>query len=113
MNSSITEKIEFPDFNQVEEVCRKKIIEKFPKYKNSWKDDPVTLDWWGKRLNEEIKEIFTAKSVEEYVDEIPDAINILVMMYNNAVKKCSKCNNTVVSWHSIGGEIVCMGCYIS
>ena len=110
-----TEKIEFPDFKEIEEKCREKIIKKFPEYKNSWKDEdePLTLDWWGKRLRKEIEEIFSAKSVIEYVDEIPDAINILAMMYSNAVKKCTKCSKSVVAWHSLNGKIVCMECYIS
>jgi formylmethanofuran dehydrogenase subunit E len=109
----IKNKIEFPDFKDIEKVCKEKIIKNFPKYKNSWKDDSVTLDWWGKRLNEEIDEIFKAKSVREFVEEIPDAINILAMMYSNAIKRCTKCNKKVIEWQSLDGKIVCMECYIS
>ncbi len=113
MSSSTTEYgIEYPDFDEIIKVCKKKIEEKFPQYKNTWTDSFTPIDWWGKRLQTEVDEIFKAKSVREYVEEIPDAINILAMMYTNAVKKCSKCNKSVVEWHSLDGKIVCTVCYL-
>ena len=104
--------IEYPDFEEIEKVCKKKIEEKFTDYKNSWTDNFVPISWWEKRLKKEINEIFSAKSPEEYAKEIPDAINILAMMYTNAVKKCTKCDKSVVEWHSLDGKIVCTECYI-
>ncbi len=104
--------IEYPDFEEIEKVCRKKIEEKFPKYKNSWTDQFATMVWWEQRLKKEIDEIFSAKSPQEYVKEIPDAINILAMMYTNAVKRCVKCNKSVIEWHSLDGKILCTECYL-
>jgi len=105
--------IEYPDFKEIEQICRKKIEEKFPEYKNSWKDSFTPISWWEKRLKGEIDEIFSAKSPQEYVNEIPDAINILAMMYSSAVKKCTKCDKSVVEWHSLNGNIVCTECYLN
>jgi len=112
-SSTIEEEIEYPDFEEIIKVCKKKIEEKFPQYKNTWNDSFTSIDWWGDRLQKEVDEIFNAKSVREYVKEIPDAINILAMMYTNAVKKCTKCNKSVVEWHSLDGKIVCMECYLN
>lgn len=107
-----SEKIELPDFEELKQECMKKMIENFSKYKNTWSDQFLPLDWWEKRLKNEIEEIFSAKSPQEYVNEIPDAVNILAMMYSNAVKKCVKCNKSVVEWHSLDGKIHCTECYI-
>ncbi len=104
--------IEYPDFKEIEKVCKEKIEEKFPDYKNSWKDNFTPISWWEKRLRNEIDEIFSAKSPEEYAKEIPDAINILAMMYSNAVQRCVKCNKSVVEWHSLDGKIHCTECYL-
>lgn len=106
------EEIEFPDYKEIEKICREKIREKFPDYKNSWKDEFLPLSWWEERLKKEVDEIFSAKSPDQYAKEIPDAINILAMMYTNAVKKCTKCNKSVVEWHSFDGKILCTECYI-
>ena len=112
MNSSIIDEIAFPDFNDIVEKCREKIIKKYPEYKNSWKDGVFPMDWWKKRLKKEIAEIFKAKSVEEFVDEIPDAINILAMLYSNAVEKCHKCGKSITQWDSLDGKILCRECYL-
>src|SRR3989304_4692925 len=104
MSSSTIKEIEFPDFKEIVEKCREKIIKKYPEYENSWKDEGLPLSWWKKRLKKEIEEIFKAKSVEEFVDEIPDAINILAMLYSNTVKKCEKCNKSITQWDSLDGK---------
>ena len=112
MSSSTIEEIEFPDFKEIMEKCREKMIEKYPEYKNSWQDEGLPLSWWKKRLKKEIKEIFDAKSVEKFVDEIPDAVNILAMLYSNAVKKCHKCGKSITQWDSLDGKILCRECYL-
>ncbi len=49
MSSSTTEYgIEYPDFDEIIKVCKKKIEEKFPQYKNTWTDTFTPIDWWGK-----------------------------------------------------------------
>ena len=113
MSSSTTEYgIEYPDFDEIIKVCKKKIEEKFPDYKNSWKDELTPISFWEKRLKGEIEEIFSAKSPKEYAKEIPDAINILAMMYTNVVKKCTVCEKSIIEWHSLDGNIVCLECYL-
>ena len=105
--------VDFPDFKEIEQRCREKIIKNYPKYKNSWKDNFTSIDFWKKRLKGEIDEIFSAKSPEQYIDEIPDAINILAMMFSSAVKKCTKCNKTIINFHSLDGNILCTECYLN
>jgi len=105
------DKIQYPFFDEIVIQCKGKIDDKFAEYGNSWKENPFTMDWWEKRLKKEIKEIFEAKSVEEYVDEIPDAINILSMMFSRSIQPCSRCGLMLTSWHSLDNKILCAKCF--
>ena len=107
----MTEQIQYPFFDEIIIQCKAKIQEKFVEYGNSWKDDPITLDWWKKRLEGEIKEIFEAKSVEEFINEIPDAINILAMMFSRSIQPCSNCGLMLSTWHSLDNKILCAKCF--
>ncbi len=107
----MTQQIQYPNFDDIVIQCKKKIDEKFPEYGNSWKEDPFTMDWWNKRLNREIKEIFEAKSVEKFVDEIPDAINILAFLYSRSRQPCARCGIMLTSWHSLDNKILCAKCF--
>jgi len=76
-------RILYPDFKKIEAKCRKKIRVKFPKYGNSWVTVFPSNDWWNKRLAGEIDEIVKAESAFEKENEIIDAINILMFMYES------------------------------
>lgn len=78
-------RVQFPQFKNIIENCKDKINEKFPKYGNSWINTRFDDDFWQKRLDGEIKEIFMANNPKEFKDEIIDAINVLSMMYENAI----------------------------
>jgi hypothetical protein len=56
----------------------------FFRYGNSWVNCN-DFNFWKKRLNGEINEIFLAKTDEEFKQEISDAINILAMMYEHSL----------------------------
>lgn len=103
--------IEYPNFDEIVIQCKAKIDDKFAEYANSWKENSFTMDWWEKRLKKEIKEIFKAKSVEEYVDEIPDAINILCMMFSRSLVPCDRCGIMLTSWHSLDNQKLCAKCF--
>jgi len=105
------EQIEYPFFEEIIIQCKGKIDSKFDEYGNSWKENPFTMDWWQKRLMKEIKEIFEAKSVDEYVDEIPDAINILCMMFSRSIVPCDRCGIMITGWHSINNQKLCAKCF--
>lgn len=90
MSSSVTEKIEFPEFKDIIKKCKEKMIEKFPEYANSWQNVIIEDDWWKKRLNVEIKEIFKADTYCKQREEIIDAINILAMMFDHADHDCKE-----------------------
>lgn len=90
MNNKLT-KIEYPKFNKIVYDCKYKIKSKFPEYGNSWKYVGLTFtNYWEKRLQGEIKEIFENKSdydnnkFQLMKGEIVDAINVLAMMYEHA-----------------------------
>jgi len=103
--------IQYPHFEEIVIQCKAKINDKFDEYGNSWKDDPLTMEWWKKRLMKEIKEIFEAKSVEKYVDEIPDAINILCMMFSRSIVPCDRCGIMITGWHSLDNQKLCAKCF--
>jgi len=103
--------IEYPFFEEIVIQCKAKINDKFDEYGNSWKENPFTMDWWQKRLMKEIKEIFEAKSVDEYVDEIPDAINILCMMFSRSIVPCDRCGIMITGWHSLDNQKLCAKCF--
>jgi len=105
------DKIEYPFFDEIVIQCKEKIKEKFEEYGNSWKDDPFTMEWWENRLREEIKEIFEAKTIDKFIDEIPDAINILAMIYSRSRQPCSRCGKMLSSWHSLDNKILCAKCF--
>ncbi len=72
----------YPDFKTIVMNCKKKIDEKFYQYGNSWvnfTDD----EFWKKRLQGEINEIWKAKTPEQMKSEIVDAINVLTMIDYN------------------------------
>lgn len=79
------EKPEFPDFKLISKLGKNKIKSQFPKYGNSWKMVPINpnWEWWQKRLQGEIKEIFKSDNAIEREKEIIDAINILAFMFEN------------------------------
>lgn len=72
----------YPDFNKIIDLCRDKILERFPQYGNSWQGC-YDFKFWRTRLETEIKEIWRSERPEETKREIIDAINVLVMMYYN------------------------------
>lgn len=93
-------KIAYPKFNKIVEDCKDKIKDKFPEYGNSWKDTGlIYTDFWEKRLNGEIKEIFELKDTladnkfNLMKSEIVDAINVLAMMYEHANQLSKKEND--------------------
>ncbi len=103
--------IEYPFFEEIVIQCKAKINDKFAEYGNSWKENPFTMEWWQKRLMKEIKEIFEAKSVDEYVHEIPDAINILCMMFSRSIVPCDRCGIMITGWHSLNSQKLCAKCF--
>ncbi len=107
----MTEQIQYPFFDEIIIQCKNKMNEKFAEYGNSWKVNPYTMDWWEKRLQKEIKEIFRAKSVDEYINEIPDAINILAMMFSRSIQPCNSCGLMLSSWHTLDNKILCAKCF--
>ena len=70
-----------PNLVKIMSECQKKMEIAYLKYGNSWLDYQG-LQFWKKRLDGEIKEIWEAKTFEEYQKEIIDAINILSMMHD-------------------------------
>ncbi len=103
--------IQYPNFDEIIIHCKAKIDDKFAEYGNSCEENSFTMDWWEKRLKKEIKEIFEAKSVEEFVDEIPDAINILCMLFSRSIQPGASCGSMVTSWHSVDNKILCAKCF--
>ena len=78
----VQSKIAFPDFIEIISKCKEKMKETFLKYGNSWLYQNG-LKFWKKRLDDEIDEIWKAKTYEEYQKEIIDTINVLSMMYDS------------------------------
>lgn len=72
---------DYPDFDEIIKDCKAKMKQKFFQYGNSWKDITISDEWWKKRLEGEIKEIFKTKNHWLSEKEIIDAINILAMMW--------------------------------
>lgn len=70
-----------PNFIEIMHQCQQKMEESFPKYGNSWLHFNG-LEFWKKRLDGEIDEVWKAKTFEDYQKEIQDAINILAMMHD-------------------------------
>ena len=103
---------EFPDFEDITKECKAKILEKFPQYGNSWKHEPLTLEWWFKRLDDEIKEIKTTQDPIVMSLEILDAINILSMMYERIGARCQKCGLRLINFHVMDGKPICMDCFL-
>lgn len=71
----------YPDFIKIIWACRTKMDDVYAKYHNSWVNYQG-LQFWKKRLEDEIDEIWQAESFEQYQAEIIDVINILSMMYD-------------------------------
>ena len=90
MSKTEQEKIEYPDFNKIIKECKTKMKQKFPEYGNSWHNIFTNDEFWKKRLNGEIKEIFKAKNSCEKKKEIVDAINILSMMFDLTDYECEQ-----------------------
>jgi len=86
-NSAKITEILYPEFDEIITQCKLKINEKYANYGNSWIKASITLDWWEERLKGEIGEIFDANTIEKFLDEIPDAINILAFMYTLGKQK--------------------------
>ncbi len=76
-------KIKYPDFKNIVKDCKTKINSKFSSYGNSWVNQS-DQDFWKRRLNDEIKEIWSAKTSVDMIKEIDDAINVLAMIRENA-----------------------------
>ena len=112
MSLSQQNKVEFPDFNEIMEECKKKMIEKFPEYGNTWKHEPLTLHWWLQRLRGEISEIKKTKNPTKITAEIIDAINILAMIYERIGSRCYKCNKRITQFQVLNGQPTCMDCFI-
>lgn len=105
-------KIEYPDFEEIIKRCKKKIQEQFPKYGNGWKDESFTLDWWQKRIQGELDEIFKTKTLGEMLPEMIDLIIVTSMLYDRmALVKCSKCGKHLMQFNILDGEPVCKKCY--
>ena len=73
--------VTYPDFIKIINGCKEKMEKTYLKYGNSWIRFNG-LKFWKKRLDGEIKEIWEAKTFEDYQSEIRDAINILSMMHD-------------------------------
>lgn len=77
------DKCRFPNFKQIISQCKEKMKSQFPKYGNSWRGER-NFQFWKRRLENEIKEIWEAKTEAEFKKEIVDAINILAMINENS-----------------------------
>ncbi len=112
-------KIEYPDFDEIKKLAKKKIDVMYIKYENTWKDSGLTLQWWKDRLLGELNEIFDSEprmNVEKRISmmhgEILDLIIVACMFYDRlALVKCVKCKKHIVSWHVLDGKPVCKECY--
>ncbi len=106
------EVIEYPDFEEIIKRCKEKMKEQFPKYSNSWKDGSFTLDWWQKRMQGELDEIFKIKTLGGMLPEIIDLINITSMFYDRmGLVKCSRCGKHLIQFNILDGKPVCNRCY--
>ena len=74
--------IKYPNFKLIQKLCREKIAKKFFQYGNQWKTNQSKF-FWNQRLEDEIKEIRLSTTAQERESEIIDAINILMMMFEN------------------------------
>ena|SRR6185312_2653274 len=73
-----------PLWDRIVSDCKRKILEKYPQYGNSWKDfdlQGTNTEFWKKRLLKEVEEVFEKQGVNR-LEELTDVINICAMMYS-------------------------------
>ena len=70
--------IHFPLFEEIIHVCKNKIEDNYPKYRNSWVTK-IDDDYWNKRIEGEFSEVVAAYSISERQQELIDLINVAAM----------------------------------
>jgi len=70
-----------PHWKVIEDMCKRKIESKYPKYGNSWKTT-WSYEFWNQRLQSEVDEAKEDFS-DNRIDELIDVINVCAMEISN------------------------------
>ena len=70
-----------PHWKVIQDMCKRKIEAKHPKYGNSWKTT-WSYEFWNQRLQSEVDEVKIEYS-DNRIDELIDVINVCAMQISN------------------------------
>lgn len=70
-----------PHWKAIQDMCKRKIKEKYPEYGNSWLTE-FSYEFWNQRLQSEVDEVKEDYS-DNRIEELIDVINVCAMEISN------------------------------